>query len=78
MLSDELSWSPEQIREFSTTIDTETDRLTALIDNLLDMSRLQTGALPISLRATAVNVGYRFTHPEHAGPSSSRAAIATP
>jgi two-component system sensor histidine kinase KdpD len=54
MLSDEVSWSAAQIREFCTTIDSETDRLTALVDNLLDMSRLQTGALPISLRETAV------------------------
>ena len=55
MLSDEVSWSPEQIHEFSETIDTETDRLTALVDNLLDMSRLQAGALAISKRATRVD-----------------------
>ncbi|MGA2320971.1 MAG: DUF4118 domain-containing protein [Solirubrobacteraceae bacterium] len=54
VISDEVSWSREEIREFCETIDTETDRLTALVDNLLDMSRLQTGALPISVRATAV------------------------
>ncbi len=47
-------WSPAEIREFSATIDTETDRLTALVDNLLDMSRLQAGGLTISLRETAV------------------------
>jgi two-component system, OmpR family, sensor histidine kinase KdpD len=55
MLSDDVSWSPEHIREFSTTIDTETDRLTALVDNLLDMSRLQTGAMPISIRPTEID-----------------------
>jgi two-component system, OmpR family, sensor histidine kinase KdpD len=54
MTSDEVSWSHEEIRDFSQTIDTETDRLTALVDNLLDMSRLQTGALPISVSATDV------------------------
>lgn len=54
MTSEEVSWSPEEIREFSETIDDETDRLTALVDNLLDMSRLQTGALRISVLATDV------------------------
>ena len=54
MLSDDVTWPPEQIREFSATIDSETDRLTALVDNLLDLSRLQTGAMPISTRPTRV------------------------
>jgi len=49
LLSDEVQWDSEEVRGFCTIIDTEVDRLTALIDNLLDMSRLQTGALPISL-----------------------------
>ena len=35
----------EAQREFLETIDEETDRLNALVGNLLDMSRLQTGAL---------------------------------
>jgi len=70
MLSD-VSWSPEQIREFSATIDTETDRLTALVSNLLDMSRLQTGALPISVRATRVeDVVDRAVASLPAGPDS--------
>jgi two-component system sensor histidine kinase KdpD len=45
LLSTEVTWDPEAARSFSQTIDTEADRLNALIDNLLDMSRLQTGAL---------------------------------
>jgi two-component system, OmpR family, sensor histidine kinase KdpD len=54
MTSDEVSFSHEQMRELSETIDKETDRLTALVENLLDMSRLQAGALPVSACPTAV------------------------
>src|SRR5205814_5178203 len=32
------------------TIDVEADRLNSLVGNLLDMSRLQTGSLPIAAR----------------------------
>jgi two-component system sensor histidine kinase KdpD len=51
MLSDEVTWSPAAVRGFCETIDTEADRLTALVGNLLDMSRLQTGALRLAVRA---------------------------
>ncbi|HYB24097.1 MAG TPA: ATP-binding protein [Solirubrobacteraceae bacterium] len=54
LLSDDVSFSPEQTRELCETIDSETDRLTALVENLLDMSRLQAGVLPVSLCATVV------------------------
>jgi two-component system sensor histidine kinase KdpD len=43
-----VEWSPEARQEFLDTIDEETDRLNALVGNLLDMSRLQAGALEIS------------------------------
>src|SRR4029077_8423871 len=36
---------------FLETIEDETDRLTALVSNLLDMSRLHAGAVPPTLRA---------------------------
>ena len=41
----EIIWSPEQQAEFERTIEEETDRLDALVENLLDMSRLQSGAV---------------------------------
>ena len=47
LLADDVEWPPEVARQFSTTIDQETDRLTVLVGNLLDMSRLTTGALPV-------------------------------
>ena len=49
----DVEWTPEASAEFLATIDEETDRLNALVGNLLDMSRLQTGALEVS----AVPVG---------------------
>ena len=48
LLQDDVEWTPEARREFLETIDEETDRLNALVGNLLDMSRLQAGALEIS------------------------------
>ena len=40
---------------FARTINTEADRLTALITNLLDMSRLQAGSVPVTLRPVQVD-----------------------
>jgi two-component system sensor histidine kinase KdpD len=45
----DVTWPPSQTEEFLATIEHETDRLTVLVENLLDMSRIQTGALPVSL-----------------------------
>jgi two-component system, OmpR family, sensor histidine kinase KdpD len=47
LLQQDVEWSPEARREFLDMIDEETDRLNALVGNLLDMSRLQTDALEI-------------------------------
>ncbi|MDQ1449962.1 MAG: two-component system, OmpR family, sensor histidine kinase KdpD, partial [Actinomycetota bacterium] len=47
----DIEWSPHDQAEFLETIEDETDRLTALVSNLLDMSRLQAGVLHPSLRA---------------------------
>ena len=46
----DVVWSPTDVAAFLETIEDETDRLTALVTNLLDMSRLQAGALHPSLR----------------------------
>ena len=47
LLQEDVDWTPEARHEFLETIDEETDRLNALVGNLLDMSRLQAGALEI-------------------------------
>ena len=48
LLQRDVEWTPEARQEFLDTINEETDRLNAVIGNLLDMSRLQAGALEIS------------------------------
>ncbi len=54
LLQQDVDWTEAEQHEFFATIHEETDRLDALVGNLLDMSRLQTGAVeldaqPISL-----------------------------
>jgi two-component system sensor histidine kinase KdpD len=55
LLQEDVEWTPEARHEFLVTIDEESDRLNALVGNLLDMSRLQTGALDVSLLAVGVD-----------------------
>jgi two-component system sensor histidine kinase KdpD len=54
LLDPTVEWTPEQRREFLETIDQETDRLTRLVHNLLDMSRIEAGALDPRLVETAL------------------------
>jgi two-component system sensor histidine kinase KdpD len=54
LLSDEVHWSPDAIHGFARTIEGEADRLNGVVSNLLDMSRLQTGALHLKLRAVGL------------------------
>ncbi len=55
LLADDVRWSEEQTREFLQTIDVEADRLNTLVGNLLDMSRLQTGALQLNVRPVGLD-----------------------
>ncbi len=55
LLSWDIDLSPDDRRELLLAADTSLDRLTALVDNLLDMSRLQLGAMSIDLQPTAVD-----------------------
>jgi len=55
MLRDDTDWNLESRREFLTIIDEEADRLSGLIDNLLDSSRLQSGALPMTLKGVKID-----------------------
>jgi len=50
---DDVEWSDEEEAEFLAAIEDETDRLTTLVANLLDMSRLQAGVIEPQLRAVA-------------------------
>jgi PAS domain S-box-containing protein len=65
LLRKDAHWSPETTQESLSVILEETERLNQLIDNLLDASRLQTGALPmevdeVALDALASRIADRF------------------
>ena len=47
LLQDDVQWTAEAEHELLTTIDEETDRLNRIVGSLLDMSRLQAGALEV-------------------------------
>jgi two-component system, OmpR family, sensor histidine kinase KdpD len=45
--SDDVQWDPEDYAELLATADESLDKLTRLVENLLDMSRLQAGAMSV-------------------------------
>lgn len=51
----DVEWPPEVRDEFLEAIEDDTDRLTAIVTNLLDLSRLQAGVLRPSLRPVALD-----------------------
>ena len=53
--SDRVQWTPAAQAELLATADESLDRLTRLIENLLDMSRLEAGALGVSLGPVALD-----------------------
>jgi two-component system sensor histidine kinase KdpD len=53
--SDHVAWSREAQAELLANADESLDRLIRLIENLLDMSRLEAGALGVSLAAVALD-----------------------
>jgi two-component system, OmpR family, sensor histidine kinase KdpD len=50
----DVTWSPQDQVELLATIEEGADRLNALISNLLDMSRIQTGAVQLFVRPTSL------------------------
>lgn len=55
LLAEDVEWPPEVALDFVTTIDQETDRLTYLVTNLLDMSRLASGGVPVRMRPVGID-----------------------
>lgn len=47
LLADDVVWPPDRQRDFLETINTESDKLTDLIEQLLDLSRIEAGILRI-------------------------------
>jgi signal transduction histidine kinase len=52
---EDARWDEATVRESLAIIEEESDRLNELIDNLLDASRLQAGALPLSMDQVALD-----------------------
>jgi len=48
MLADDVEWDRDAQREFLNIISDESDRLTNLVNNLLDLSRIEVGSLKLS------------------------------
>ena len=55
LLAEDVTWEPDEQRDFIQTIQQEANRLEELIDQLLDLSRLEAGMLPISLEPHSLN-----------------------
>ncbi|WP_112248629.1 sensor histidine kinase [Kribbella monticola] len=53
--SSDVDWTPAERDELLETADESLDRLTRLVDNLLDLSRLQAGVLPVFTRPMALD-----------------------
>jgi len=56
--SEDIQFSPEDQRELLATAEESLGKLTRLVENLLDMSRLQAGALTLDLQPTALDEVY--------------------
>jgi PAS domain S-box-containing protein len=48
LLADDVEWDKDSQREFLSIISDESDRLTGLVNNLLDLSRIEAGSLTLS------------------------------
>jgi len=73
---EDASWDPQIVCDSLEVIEEESDRLTELIENLLDASRLQAGALSMNLSDVAIDVmtkriaeRFRKTESSHAPPN---------
>jgi two-component system, OmpR family, sensor histidine kinase KdpD len=73
---EDVEWSPSDSRALLATIEESADRLDALVANLLDLSRLQTGTVQPQLRPVALD---EVVPPALAGvDGSSRLTVAIP
>lgn len=55
LLSDEVVWEPAAQRQLLRTVDEECDRLNRIVGNLLDMSKLQAGAIHVKREPTPLD-----------------------
>jgi signal transduction histidine kinase len=72
LLRHDVEWDESQRREFLSIISEESDRLSELIDNLLDMARLEAGTLRVELEPVdvlalvqGITAEFQVLAPEH-------------
>ena len=75
--SPDVEWPDEERDELLRTADEALDRLSQLVDNLLDLSRLQAGVLPVFLRPTSLDEVMPAVL-EELGENSSRVLVDIP
>jgi len=61
LLADDVTFEPAQQRKFLHIVDQETDKLTELIDQLLEISRIQAGTFTVELEHVPVDEIFAFT-----------------
>jgi two-component system sensor histidine kinase KdpD len=55
LMQDDVAWSEDDTRTFLETIDTEADRLDRLVGELLDMGRIEAGAVEVALTPVSID-----------------------
>lgn len=68
LLAEDVEWDPHSQREFLDIISRETDHLTTLVSELLDMSRLESGTVSMNYSKTdlydLISNAYKRAHPK--------------
>ncbi len=64
LLATDVSWDADQQRQFITIIDEESNKLMELIDQLLDLSRLQAGTFRVQLEPQKIDTVIHAARPE--------------
>ncbi|HEV7719998.1 MAG TPA: ATP-binding protein, partial [Iamia sp.] len=55
LMQDDVTWGPADTRTFLETIDTEADRLDRLVGELLDMGRIEAGAVEVAFTPVSID-----------------------
>jgi two-component system sensor histidine kinase KdpD len=64
MTSKTMTWPRESLVEYATIIEEEAQRMSGLIEQLMDHARQQTGTLKIDLEVTSLEAVIRSTMPQ--------------
>ncbi len=69
LLAEDVEWDKDSEREFLSVISDEADRLSSLVNNLLDLSRIEAGSLQLSL--IECSIGEMVNQAAHNAPLSA-------